>query len=150
MKISKLLRRKQQKAAVAAEPPAVAPPQAAAPPAAAVQPRVATQTPATRSAGEIEQAVIEVLRTVFDPEIPVNIYEMGLIYEIDVDAAGRVLVRMTLTSPGCPVAGSLVPEVERKITAVPGVTDAYVELVWEPPWDPSRMTDAARLQLGMF
>jgi FeS assembly SUF system protein len=94
--------------------------------------------------------VIEVLRTVFDPEIPVNIYEMGLIYEIDVDAAGRVLVRMTLTSPGCPVAGSLMPEVERKIAAVPGVTDVVVELVWEPPWDPSRMTDAARLQLGMF
>ena len=90
------------------------------------------------------------MRTVFDPEIPVNIYEMGLIYEIDVDASGRVLVRMTLTSPGCPVAGSLMPEVERKIAAVPGVTDVYVELVWDPPWDPSRMSDAAKLQLGMF
>ncbi len=150
MKISKLLRRKKQQAAVAVDPPAVAQPPAAAPPSAAVQPQVAAQTPATRSAGEIEEAVIEVLRTVFDPEIPVNIYEMGLIYEIDVDAAGRVLVRMTLTSPGCPVAGSLMPEVERKIAAVPGVTDVYVELVWEPPWDPSRMTDAAKLQLGMF
>ena len=150
MKISKLLKRKKQQAAVAADPPAVAQPPAATPPSAAVQPQVAAQTPAARSAGEIEEAVIEVLRTVFDPEIPVNIYEMGLIYEIDVDAAGRVLVRMTLTSPGCPVAGSLMPEVERKIAAVPGVTDVYVELVWEPPWDPSRMTDAAKLQLGMF
>jgi FeS assembly SUF system protein len=150
MKISKLLTRKKQKPAVAADPPAVAQPPAAAPPSAAMQPPAAAQTPVALSAGEIEQAVIEVLRTVFDPEIPVNIYEMGLIYEIDVDAGGGVLVRMTLTSPGCPVAGSLMPEVERKIAAVPGVTDVCVELVWEPPWDPSRMTDAAKLQLGMF
>ena len=142
MKISKMFKGKKQGAAVAAASPTAAP--STTPPPEAVQPPVA------RSASEIEQAVIEVLRTVFDPEIPVNIYEMGLIYEIDVDDAGRVLVRMTLTSPGCPVAGSLMPEVERKVAAVPGVTDVYVELVWAPPWDPSRMSDAAKLQLGMF
>ena len=144
MKISKLLRRKKQKPAVATDSPIVMQPLAT------MQPRAAAQSPVARSAGEIEQDVIEVLRTIFDPEIPVNIYEMGLIYEIDVDASGRVLVRMTLTSPGCPVARSLMPEVERKIAAVPGVTDVYVELVWDPPWDPSRMSDAAKLQLGMF
>jgi FeS assembly SUF system protein len=105
---------------------------------------------AARDAGNIEQAVIEALRTVYDPEIPVNIYELGLVYEIDVDAQGRVLVRMTLTSPGCPVAGLLIPEIERKVLAVEGVTDVFVELVWEPPWDPSRMTEAARLQLGLL
>jgi FeS assembly SUF system protein len=101
-------------------------------------------------ADEIEQEVIEVLRTVYDPEIPVNIYELGLVYDIDVDAAGKVVVRMTLTSPGCPVAGSLIPEVESKAMMVPGVTAAKVDLVWDPPWDPSKMTDAAKLQLGMF
>jgi len=100
--------------------------------------------------GEIEQAVIEVLRTVYDPEIPVNIYELGLVYQVDVDQAGRVLVRMTLTSPGCPVAGSLVPEVEGKVAALPGVTDARVDLVWDPPWDPDMMSEAAKLQLGFF
>jgi FeS assembly SUF system protein len=102
------------------------------------------------SAGEIEQAVIEVLRTIYDPEIPVNIYEMGLVYEIDVGEAGRVLVQMTLTSPGCPVAGSLVPEIEQQLALVPGVSEVFVELVWDPPWDPSRMSDAARLQLGFL
>jgi FeS assembly SUF system protein len=94
--------------------------------------------------------VIEVLRTVYDPEIPVNIYEMGLIYGVDVDPAGKVVVRMTLTSPGCPVAGSLVPEVEGKARLIPGVTAAKAILVWDPPWDPSMMSDAAKLQLGMF
>jgi FeS assembly SUF system protein len=154
MKISNLLRGKKQKPAAdsptVVRPLAAAPAPAAMPLPAAVQTQVAAQSPVARSAGEVEQAVIEVLRTVFDPEIPVNIYEMGLVYEIDADAGGRVLVRMTLTSPGCPVAGSLMPEVERKIAAVPGVTDVYVELVWDPPWDPSRMSDAAKLQLGMF
>jgi FeS assembly SUF system protein len=142
MKISEVFKGKKQGTAMAAASPTAAP--STTPPLEVVQPSV------VRSSSEIEQAVIEVLRTVFDPEIPVNIYEMGLIYEIDVDTGGRVLVRMTLTSPGCPVAGSLMPEIERKIAAVPGVTDVVVELVWEPPWDPSRMTDAARLQLGMF
>ncbi len=93
--------------------------------------------------------VVEVLKTVFDPEIPLNIYELGLVYDIAVDAGGGVHVKMTLTSPGCPVAGSLVAEVERKIAAVEGVGAAMVELVWDPPWSPARMSEAARLQLNM-
>jgi FeS assembly SUF system protein len=136
---------KRKKPSAAAQPPMTLPALSLTAP--SPEPAQAADAP---SAAGIEQEVIEVLRTVYDPEIPVNIYEMGLIYDIDVDAAGRVMVRMTLTSPGCPVAGSLMPEVELKIAAVPGVTDVNVELVWDPPWDPSRMTDAARLQLGMF
>jgi len=100
--------------------------------------------------GTIEEKVIEVLRTVYDPEIPVNIYELGLVYGIDVSPAGDVVVRMTLTSPMCPVAGSLPPEVEYKVLSIPGVTSARTELVWDPPWDPGMMTEAARLQLGLF
>jgi len=131
-----------------------APPEADPPP--AEQPSEKEQPPREEhpskalNAEEVEQAVIEVLRTVYDPEIPVNIYELGLVYDINVDPAGKVVVRMTLTSPGCPVAGSLVPEVEGKTRLVPGVTDAKVQLVWDPPWDPSMMSDAAKLQLGMF
>ena len=89
------------------------------------------------------------LRTVFDPEIPVNIYELGLIYDLAIDDAGVVAIQMTLTSPACPVAGALVGEVEMKVKSVAGVTDASVELVWDPPWTPDRMTDAAKLQLNM-
>ncbi len=100
--------------------------------------------------GTIEEKVIEVLRTVYDPEIPVNIYELGLVYGIDVSPAGDVVVRMTLTSPMCPVAGSLPPEVEYKVLSIPGVTSARTELVWDPPWNPGMMTEAARLQLGLF
>ena len=149
MKLSKLLKDKRQKPG-GGSPGGRDAPQLPRKRSAAAQPQVEARAPEARSAAEIEQAVIEVLRTVFDPEIPVNIYELGLVYEIDVDAPGRVLVQMTLTSPGCPVAGSLIPEIEQKVLAVAGVTDVVVELVWEPPWDPSRMTDAARLQLGMF
>jgi FeS assembly SUF system protein len=97
---------------------------------------------------ENRQAVIEMLRTCYDPEIPVDIYELGLIYQVDVDEAGKVSIRMTLTSPMCPVAGSLPGEVEAKVRSVPGVTDAAIDLVWEPPWDPSLMSEAAKLQLG--
>jgi len=100
---------------------------------------------------EIRQKVIEALQTCFDPEIPVNIYELGLVYGIDVDEAkGEVKVQMTLTSPACPVAGSLPPEVEAKIRAVPGVSQARVDVVWEPPWTPEKMTEAAKLTLGML
>ncbi|OGP46710.1 MAG: SUF system Fe-S cluster assembly protein, partial [Deltaproteobacteria bacterium GWD2_55_8] len=98
----------------------------------------------------IEAQVIEALRTCFDPEIPVNIYELGLIYDVKVEPAGAVEVRMTLTSPHCPVAQSLPAEVEARIKEVPGVTDARVEVVWDPPWEPSRMSEAAKLQLGML
>lgn len=98
----------------------------------------------------IEAQVIEALRTCYDPEIPVNIYELGLIYGINVDPSGAVEVRMTLTSPNCPAAGTLPGEVQEKVKGVPGVTDARVEVVFDPPWDPSRMSEAARLELGLW
>jgi len=98
----------------------------------------------------LETPIIEVLHTCFDPEIPVDIYELGLIYGIDIQPSGEVNIRMTLTSPGCPVAGSLPGEVEEKVRSVPGVTAAKVELVWDPPWCMDNMSEAAKLQLGMF
>lgn len=98
---------------------------------------------------EIEEKIVTALKTCFDPEIPVNIYELGLIYDIDVQPSGAVHVRMTLTSPGCPAAGTLPPEVEAKVKGVPGVTSAKVEVVWEPTWEPSRMSEAARLMLNL-
>ena len=98
----------------------------------------------------MQPQIVEVLSTIFDPEIPVNIYELGLIYEIAVDADNRVGVRMTLTAPGCPAAQSLPVEVVTKLKHLPGITDAHVDIVWDPPWDKDRMSDAAKLQLGMF
>ena len=97
----------------------------------------------------LEAQVIEVLRTVYDPEIPVNIYDLGLIYGVDAGPSGRVDVAMTLTSPACPVAGSLVAEVESKVAGVDGVSETKVELVWDPPWTPERMSEPARLELNM-
>lgn len=97
----------------------------------------------------LESSVVEVLRTVFDPEVPVNIYDMGLIYEVAVEPGGKVGIRMTLTSPMCPVAETLPPEVETKVRAMEGVAEAKVEVVWEPPWTPERMSEAARLQLNL-
>lgn len=102
------------------------------------------------SSTQLEAQVIEALRTCYDPEIPVNIYEMGLIYEIKVEPSGGVGIRMTLTSPNCPAAGSLPAEVRDKVQGIPGVTEAKVDVVWDPPWDPSRMSEAARLELGLF
>jgi FeS assembly SUF system protein len=98
----------------------------------------------------IEAEIVEALKTVYDPEIPVNIYEMGLIYDLNVEAGGSVQIKMTLTSPGCPVAGSLPGEVRDKVESVAGVASAEVEVVWDPVWNPSMMSEAARLQLGMF
>lgn len=98
----------------------------------------------------LQDKIIEALRTCYDPEIPVNIYELGLIYEVKVESSGEVNIRMTLTTPNCPAAASLPLEVEGKVKALPQVTGVKLELVWEPPWDPSKMTEAARLQLGMF
>ena len=98
----------------------------------------------------IEAEVIEALRSCFDPEIPVNIYEMGLIYEVKVDEAGAVAIQMTLTSPSCPAAQSIPAEVEQKVRAIDGVTAVQIDLVWEPPWDQNKMSEAARLQLGML
>ncbi len=97
-----------------------------------------------------EEALIAAVGTVYDPEIPVNVYELGLIYSIDVDDDGRVKVEMTLTAPACPSAQELPVQVQEAIMAVPGVTDCEVETVWDPPWDPSRMTEEARLQLNMY
>jgi FeS assembly SUF system protein len=98
----------------------------------------------------LQGKVVEAIKTVFDPEIPVDIYELGLVYEIVVDAERRVLVRMTLTSPACPSAQQLPQEVRYKVKAIPEVTDAWVEIVWEPPWTKDRMSEAAKLTLGFF
>ena len=107
--------------------------------------------PDLKPATSLKERVIEILQTCYDPEIPVNIYELGLVYDVDVnEETGEVAVRMTLTSPACPVAGSLPPEVEAKIRAVPGVNKVGVDVVWEPPWTPEKMSDAAKLQLNMM
>lgn len=98
---------------------------------------------------EVRELVVETIKTVYDPEIPVNIYELGLIYDIDVSSEGKVVVTMTLTSPGCPVAGSLPKEVELKIATIDDVSEVSIELVWDPPWTPDRMSEAARLDLNM-
>ncbi|MGH7173901.1 MAG: SUF system Fe-S cluster assembly protein [Gemmataceae bacterium] len=110
----------------------------------------APSVPAADSGASLEERVIAALRGVFDPEIPVNIYELGLIYDLKIDPSGVVSIRMTLTSPACPVAGALPGEVQARVQAVPGVASANVELVWEPPWQMSRMSEEARLQLGLF
>jgi FeS assembly SUF system protein len=99
---------------------------------------------------ELQPAIVDAVKTVYDPEIPVDIYELGLIYEIIADAERKVLVRMTLTSPACPSAQQLPSEVRYKVKALPGVTDAWVEIVWEPPWTKDRMSEAAKLSLGFF
>jgi FeS assembly SUF system protein len=99
---------------------------------------------------QIEKLVIDTLRTVYDPEIPVNIYELGLIYGVAVEPSGVVTIRMTLTAAGCPAAQSLPREVEERARAVPGVSDVKVDLVFDPPWDQTRMSEAARLELGLL
>jgi len=109
-----------------------------------IGPADATQT------AELQSKIVEVIKTVYDPEIPVDIYELGLIYEIIVDAERQVLVRMTLTSPACPSAQQIPNEARYKIKALPEVAEAWVEIVWEPPWDKDRMSEAAKLSLGFF
>ena len=98
----------------------------------------------------LNDKIVERLRTVYDPEIPVNIYDLGLIYQVKVEPTGNVYVKMTLTSPGCPAAGTLPGEVEDKIVVIPGVKGAKVEVVWEPTWDKEMMSEAAKLQLGFM
>ncbi len=98
----------------------------------------------------LRDEIIESLKTVYDPEIPVDIYELGLIYDLAVDPSGKVDIRMTLTSPACPVAGSLPGEVEAKAATVPGVSKVEVELVWDPPWTMELMSEAAKLELGFL
>ena len=99
---------------------------------------------------ELTPKIVEQLSTVYDPEIPINIYELGLIYDIAVESSGLAVIRMTLTAPGCPAAVTLPAEVQGKVKAIDGVTDARVDIVWEPPWDKDRMSEAAKLQLGIF
>ena len=106
--------------------------------------------PAPASPGSLQDRVVEAIRQVYDPEIPVNIYEIGLIYGIEADGAGAVHVRMTLTSPSCPSAEMIPLEVEERVKAIPGVASVKVDVVWEPPWTPEKMSEAAKLQLGLF
>ena len=100
--------------------------------------------------GALQEAVIEALKSIYDPEIPVDIYELGLIYDVAISEDGDAVVTMTLTTPHCPVAESMPGEVELRVLSVPGIRDAEVKLVWDPPWDPSKMSDEARLELGML
>ncbi len=102
------------------------------------------------STDELKERVIETLKSIYDPEIPVDIYELGLIYDVEISEDGDAVVLMTLTTPHCPVAESMPAEVELRVLSVPGIRDAEVKLVWDPPWDPSKMSDEARLELGML
>jgi FeS assembly SUF system protein len=112
------------------------------------------QQPAGDAPGEpggvLYEAIIEALKDIFDPEIPVNIYDLGLIYGVEVTEDGHAAVAMTLTTPNCPVAETMPTEVELRVSAVPGVATAEVNLVWDPPWDPQKMSDDAKLELGML
>lgn len=126
----------------------VAAEQAAAPGAGSPQPAPAAAAPVDPN--KMEQLVIDALHTIYDPEIPVDIYELGLIYSVDVSPEGKIAVTMTLTTPACPVAGSMPGQVEKTIRMIDGVTDVVVDLVWEPTWGPSMMTESARLQLNMY
>jgi len=112
--------------------------------------QIASMTNDPERSAALTPAIVTALQDVFDPEIPVNIYDLGLIYDIIVDASDAVGIRMTLTAPGCPAAQILPGQVKAAAASVPGVTDARVDVVWEPPWDRDRMSEAARLQLGMF
>jgi len=106
--------------------------------------------PLSGAGGELQQAVVDALKEIYDPEIPVNIYDLGLIYGVEVDDESDVTITMTLTTPHCPVAETMPGEVELRASSVPGIRDAEVDLVWDPPWSPEKMTDEARLELGML
>jgi FeS assembly SUF system protein len=140
----------------ATEPPHFTPPEAWNVDAlTAPRPEVAAETPTigpvdAAQTAALQAKIIEATKTVYDPEIPVDIYELGLIYEILVDAEKRVLVKMTLTSPACPSAQQIPSEVRYKVKAIPEVQDAWVEIVWEPPWSKERMSEEAKLTLGIF
>ncbi|MGH6659546.1 MAG: SUF system Fe-S cluster assembly protein [Sphingomicrobium sp.] len=109
------------------------------------------EPPADTGAGsDLQAEVVAALKSIYDPEIPVDIYELGLIYDVAISEDGDALVTMTLTTPHCPVAESLPQEVELRVLSVPGIRDAEVKLVWDPPWDPTKMSDEARLELGML
>lgn len=102
------------------------------------------------TAEDLKEDVIDMLKTIYDPEIPVNIYELGLIYDIEINDELNVDIKMTLTAPGCPVAQSFPGDIEAKVATVPSVNEVHVELVWDPPWTKDLMSEAAQLQLGMF
>lgn len=114
------------------------------------EPRQQDETEASAEPKGLRERVVDALKMVYDPEIPVNIYELGLIYDIEISSEGVVGINMTLTSPACPVAGSLPGEVQTRVESVEGVETVAVELVWEPPWSMDRMSEEARLHLGMF
>ncbi len=109
-----------------------------------------TEPSGVEPGGDLYEAVIDALKEIYDPEIPVNIYDLGLIYDVRISPDSDAKVIMTLTTPHCPVAESMPGEVELRVSAVPGVRDAEVELVWDPPWDPQKMSDEAKLELGML
>jgi FeS assembly SUF system protein len=108
------------------------------------------EEPEGGAGSDLQASVVDVLKSIYDPEIPVDIYELGLIYGVDISEDGDATITMTLTTPHCPVAESLPQEVELRVLSVPGIRDAVVNLVWDPPWDPSKMSDEARLELGML
>jgi len=112
-------------------------------------PKPVTAGAVARDQKELEEKIIAAIQTVYDPEIPLNIYDLGLIYKLGIDPTNAVKVEMTLTAPGCPVAGDIVAEVKRKVEAIPEVPKVDVELVWDPPWSRDRLSEAARLELGM-
>tara|TARA_R110000787_G_scaffold91128_4_gene192272 strand:+ start:2079 stop:2675 length:597 start_codon:yes stop_codon:yes gene_type:complete len=109
-----------------------------------------TEAPAGEAGGDLYEAVIDTLKSIFDPEIPVNIYDLGLIYGVEITPDNHAIVTMTLTTPHCPVAESMPGEIELQVGSVPGVGHAEVNLVWDPPWDPQKMSDEAKLELGML
>jgi FeS assembly SUF system protein len=124
--------------------------QAPPPDAPAATEQTASLVPDPAKTAALKPEIIKAISTVFDPEIPVNIWELGLIYDVFVDPNDVAAVRMTLTAPGCPVAQSLPVDVANKVKSVPGVADAVVDIVWEPAWTKDRMSDVAKLQLGMW